>query len=533
MECAFDISVVLNCHDERDFLVKTLNSLSESIKVAQKKGLGIELVIVIDSERQNIGQIINNYKFPDKLSYRVLHVSNASLGLSRNDGIFLAKGEFICTADADDLISQNWLLQCHKVASEYYKTYSKHAVVVSEYIHCFGNKNSIQKYYPSSFFSPCDYIAFHPFCSRIFAHNSIFRKIKYRDLKKSSGFAFEDWDFNVRTYNLNIETIVATDTILFYRKRESSIMAQKDYVHLIPHSELFEPAVFMKRYEAYQRPKDLDKSAAFRYKDFKKSEVLSLMTSLAHEIEPAIFMGNQEFTKNLDIIWNHNGYFFPKIFQQTAVQQFEDVFIFTEDTIGEFFLFAKTLSKNIEKIDPQRKTLFISVRKENLPNYIRREGFFVLELYPFYGQITDQYKIEFLCRVLLSLSAPNANLYLDTEDFLRFQQYHATLESRYFLYEFDAEFVKLDFLNSENIQNKFRVSRSNLSGRERQRILEEKTKLIALVEASVNKIKIKRSAIMYMANILVKFPNIYQFAKKVYRQPTLQQYIFKFFLKDF
>lgn len=101
-----DLSVILNLHDEVDYVSKTLESLEQAMGYAIKKGLLIELIVVIDNEKDNIGTIVERFNF--SVPMRIIRVKNCSLGPSRNDGISLASGEFVAVADGDDLVSSNY-----------------------------------------------------------------------------------------------------------------------------------------------------------------------------------------------------------------------------------------------------------------------------------------------------------------------------------------------------------------------------------------------------------------------------------------
>lgn len=61
---------------------------------------------MIDNEKNGIGTIVERFNF--SVPKKIVKVKNCSLGPSRNDGISLAKGEFVAVADCDDLVSSNY-----------------------------------------------------------------------------------------------------------------------------------------------------------------------------------------------------------------------------------------------------------------------------------------------------------------------------------------------------------------------------------------------------------------------------------------
>lgn len=116
-----DYSIVLNLHNEAPYLKRTLRSLAQAAEFARHKGLTSELVLVLDSADDATRKWVEKADYSEFGSYKVLHVSNRSLGLSRNDGIAAAGGEYITTADGDDLVSYNFFVQMHAALLEHGK----------------------------------------------------------------------------------------------------------------------------------------------------------------------------------------------------------------------------------------------------------------------------------------------------------------------------------------------------------------------------------------------------------------------------
>ena len=360
---------------------------------------------------------------------KIIIVDNRSLGLSRNDGVTASSGEFVCTADADDLISKNWLSESYKAAKRYFDCHQSHCIVVSEYIYSFGNIVSLQKYFNSKYFAPCDVIAYNPFSSRIFAHRSIFVRIPYRNLSKDSGFAYEDWDFNVRAYHQNIEFITADQTILFYRRRDNSIMSQTDYVRLIPYSDLFNPTNLVERHSRYKRPEDFGEIVKYDVKAFSKSAYFLETIREMRAIEPCISIKNHEFCQNTDLIWRHYGYNLFDLFKKTCTHQFDCIIYLSKDVSdrelqGIIFLLNK-VGLNLKLGDclliTEHPTKALQTIFELVP---------VLDLSSFTKDMTESTRDVFRCRVLLSLLNSGACLVTERGSNAFINHYRKALSSR-------------------------------------------------------------------------------------------------------
>src|SRR5690606_15591381 len=98
----------------------------------------------------------------------------------------------------------------------------------------------------SEWLTAADFAYDHPYISRIFLRRSAFDTLLYRDLKVTTGFAFEDWDFNCRLLAEGYEFRIAPKTVIFYRQRANSLLkqARNTSANIVPHSRLFEPKYF-------------------------------------------------------------------------------------------------------------------------------------------------------------------------------------------------------------------------------------------------------------------------------------------------
>jgi glycosyltransferase involved in cell wall biosynthesis len=238
-----DISVILNLHDELRYLNRTLQSLSEAVVYARGFGVSVELIAVLDRPSRSIAELVQRADLYAFNGTKVIEVDNGSLGLSRNDGCRAAAGHYIATADADDLVSFNYLERMFFTAERL----GGKAILIPNFHLGFGTSHHICEFFGLDAVTPFTLIKSHPFVSRIFFKRTILQDLSYADLRLSNGYAYEDWHFNCNAVALGYTFHACEETIVYYRQRESSLLANANIVSTrqIPPSLLFEPARYL------------------------------------------------------------------------------------------------------------------------------------------------------------------------------------------------------------------------------------------------------------------------------------------------
>lgn len=238
-----DVSVVLNMHREALYLRPTLLSLESCAGEAAKAGLKVELIAVFDRADQDTLEVFHQTPLPTFEKIKVTEIDVGSLGLARNAGIQKAEGEFIWTSDGDDLVSRNSIVELVSTARNHP---SPKVAVFLEYLAAFGEQYHVVRYVGSQWLTAADFAYQHPYVSRIFIRRSAFDSLRYLDLKVTTGFAYEDWDFNSRLFAAGFEFAIAPNTVLFYRQRGNSLLKQANATSakMIPHSALFDSKAY-------------------------------------------------------------------------------------------------------------------------------------------------------------------------------------------------------------------------------------------------------------------------------------------------
>ena len=422
-----DISVILNCHDENSYVKATFDSLSIASDVARRAGLTVQLLVILDNAPNSLKKIIQSFEYTSFDYKEIVEVSNRSLGLSRNTGIEHSSGEFIYVTDADDLISPNAILASYQEAASFYKENKKHAVFIPEYLLSFGIKKYFTKYYHSRYFSPCDYIAFHPFCSRIFAHQSLFKEKFYKNLNSSSGFAFEDWELNTEFLIDGYSIIPVKDTVLFYRQRKGSIMASNNYIKEPRLLELSRLKNFLEVFSRFSYPDDIAiKKSEDSFSYFFESPKLCNYLAGAAYLDPSVNLSSDRGSydavgKNLDIVQNHWGKLFPILIHMTGLVEYDDVILLPWLRSEDDEKFILQIVSSILASSPHRKALIITLESTKTNDSITKlpENCIFLNFELIVRNFNESDKFRLLLRLLLTISkSGKTNLHVKSGNFI-------------------------------------------------------------------------------------------------------------------
>ncbi|WP_193088352.1 glycosyltransferase [Advenella sp. FME57] len=359
-----DYSVVLNLHNEAPYLKRTLRSLAHAAEFARHKGLTSELILVLDSADEATREWVEKANYSEFDSYKVLHVSNRSLGLSRNDGIAAAGGEYVTTADADDLVSYNFFVQMHQALL----AHGPNTIICPEHVCSFGDRTYWGQYTSSEDVTNIMLFGANSYVSRIGCHRSVFDNLQFVDARGGMK-AFEDWHFNCEAVAAGYRFDVASDTILFYRQRRNSIMTTS-HGRIIPFSRLFMPSVFVQRcaddYRRIDGRKWFDGFNSERMRQrLLASDVILESFAAANYIEPKIDL---ELVRRLNVGSSKGGPLSPGCAYYEAVKdlddtQFTDVVLFPFVSKGGGEKYILDVVKTLRKLDPAKRVLILCGEK--------------------------------------------------------------------------------------------------------------------------------------------------------------------------
>lgn len=441
-----DVSIILNMHREALFLRPTLLSLQACALEAKKHNINVELIAIFDRSDDLTEQVFDTTLLQGFCNIQKRHIDVGSLGLARNAGIEIAEGEFIWTTDADDLASKNSIVELYKIAKN---NINSKIVIFMDYLIAFGARYHVARYPISELLTAADFAYQHSYVSRLFIKKSAFDSLQYLDLKVTTGFAYEDWDFNTRLFAANFKFLIAPNTILFYRQRPDSLLTQANATSakIIPHSQLFSPAVFGTAMKNSRKLNNnwkifLQKREDFHHRNFvhellASEELVSYLKDAAN-LDPEVELTKIENTTSYSSIpWNskHWGFYLEKFYELMGNNSFSDVILLPWLKPGGAEKYILNILQELAEVQPDSHFLVITGQKSNKHEWIHllpKKTVFI-DLFNSFPLLNNFEKNAMLARALLAVTNKNSRLHLKTSPFTHdfMESYSSILEAQF------------------------------------------------------------------------------------------------------
>lgn len=310
MNKKIDLSVVITAHNEGLLAHKTMLSVFEGVKRLKDAGYTYEIIVHIDNGNKETKQYFNRYIKRDDV--RVFSNEFGDLGSSRNYAAKEANGEYVSFLDGDDLMSDNWYV----VALKKLKESKNETVIYPEAVLTFGidqpNILTLQKPSLGIESDTLLLVGENRWGSVVMAKKELF--LKYPYFKKTAGYNYEDYVFNIQTVEAGIDHEIARGTTLFYRRSDDSMLSNGNRNHAtIPYVDLFD-FERMRKIKTFIDPKGFEENRTIRkgvmYRKIRSNRFVILLVS------PVAAMVKKITNRKIQVV---------KIVPDFVVKQWKDV----------------------------------------------------------------------------------------------------------------------------------------------------------------------------------------------------------------
>jgi len=211
------ISVVITCHAESILTHRTLKSVRRALEHIEPT-CESEIILHADNPSTETLDYISTQKELALKDVRVFKNSFGDLGESRNYSIKMARGKYIATIDADDLMSQNWLSGALSLLEKQDAPTVAHSAVTVEFEghDAFVVKEGEIDLATDTLLS----VYANRWNSVIVAPRLLLLDNPYT--ANSPGYGYEDWHLNCRLIHLRVRNLLVPETAIFVRRKRSN-----------------------------------------------------------------------------------------------------------------------------------------------------------------------------------------------------------------------------------------------------------------------------------------------------------------------
>jgi hypothetical protein len=219
-----DLTLIVTAHDETFVCGPTMTAADVAVEAARKAGHTVQTVIALDNATAATREYFEQPHFDgwEKWTYH-----EGDLGRVRNALIPETDGRFIAFLDADDLFSENWLVEGVALLKDAEER-GERVIVHPELNVIFdGGQYLVQTISQDSpMFTPYFLYVRNCYDSLCMTPRDAHLAVPYVHRDIANGLSFQDWQFAIETMSRGWKHVVARDTIIFKRRRDTSLMTE-------------------------------------------------------------------------------------------------------------------------------------------------------------------------------------------------------------------------------------------------------------------------------------------------------------------
>ena len=214
------VSIIVPVYNVEKYLKRCLDSLvNQTLK-------DIEIICINDGSTDGSLTILNEYVRNDDRIV-VINQENSGVSVARNNGIDVAKGEYVGFVDSDDWVSEDYFEKLYNFAIQNNAEIAVGSIIR---LHKFNRRKflTFDKAIVTSDinlkFELCD------MPEKSYVWNKIYKSSKLKEigLKFEEGIVFEDCIFTPQALFYFDKMVTVPDSYYFYWRRSNSIVKQKD-----------------------------------------------------------------------------------------------------------------------------------------------------------------------------------------------------------------------------------------------------------------------------------------------------------------
>ncbi|OUQ07667.1 hypothetical protein B5E92_06690 [Erysipelatoclostridium sp. An15] len=213
------VSIIVPVYNVEKYLSECIESL---INQTYKE---IEIILIDDGSTDFSGKICDDYSKKDQ-RIKVIHKNNEGLSQTRNMGIEIAIGNYICFVDSDDIVSPRYCEILYNLLNDTNYDFSvcnTYRFIDGEKIELLNNKNlttviSNRDYFSNQINKKTEFGVW----------NKLFKKQSLNNIRFKKNKLHEDVIFSADLFiNLSNGVIITDSQLYYYRQRENSIVHSK------------------------------------------------------------------------------------------------------------------------------------------------------------------------------------------------------------------------------------------------------------------------------------------------------------------
>jgi glycosyltransferase involved in cell wall biosynthesis len=221
-----DLTLVLTAHDETVGAGPTVRSADLAVAAARERNYGVEAIVALDRATPATSEYFHQPRF-DHWERRGL--DEGDLGRVRNVIVPRTKGRYIAFLDADDLFSENWLVEGIAALDEA-AVRGERAIAHPELNVVFDGHKAVRQNVDSSspLFTPSLLYVRNCYDSLCMAPREAHLAVPYVPRDIPNGLSYQDWQFAIETLSRGWRHLVVQDTIIFKRRRDFSLVVESN-----------------------------------------------------------------------------------------------------------------------------------------------------------------------------------------------------------------------------------------------------------------------------------------------------------------